>query len=98
MHYRKEEKAMWVEDWRKSGKSVWGYAKENGLVPQTFARWTKDGPDRKQVFVEVPAPVTCPAPQIPGILIEKGDVKIHVPLMTGRNELRAIMEGLGAAP
>ena len=97
MHYRKEEKAMWVEDWRNSGKSVCGYAKENGLVPQTFARWTKESPERKQVFVEVPAQDTRPAPQIPEILIEKGNVKIHVPLMAGRNELRAIMESLGAA-
>jgi hypothetical protein len=34
---------------------------------------------------------------MPEILIEKGDVKIHIPLMTSRGELRAIMEGLGAS-
>jgi hypothetical protein len=30
----------------------------------------------------------------PEILIEKGDVNIHIPLMAGRGELRAVMEGL----
>jgi len=27
MHYSKEEKAKWLEDWRKSGKGAWAYAK-----------------------------------------------------------------------
>jgi hypothetical protein len=31
------------------------------------------------------------------ILIEKGDVKIHIPLSVSVGELRAVMEGLGAA-
>ena len=34
MKYSEEEKAMWLEDWRQSGKSVWAYAKANGLNPQ----------------------------------------------------------------
>ena len=29
------------------------------------------------------------------ILIEKGDVKIHIPLISGNRELRAVMEWLG---
>ena len=36
MRYSKEEKAMWVEDWRQSGKNATAYAKENGLVAWTF--------------------------------------------------------------
>ena len=31
------------------------------------------------------------------ILIEKGDVKIHIPLILGRGEILAAMEGLGRA-
>jgi hypothetical protein len=26
MQFSKEEKAMWLEDWRQSGKSAWAYA------------------------------------------------------------------------
>jgi len=32
MQYSKEEKAMWLEDWRQSGKTAWAYAKENGQL------------------------------------------------------------------
>ena len=41
MNYSKEEKAMWLEDWKGSGKKAWTYAKENGLIPQTFCSWAK---------------------------------------------------------
>jgi len=50
MKYSKEEKAMWLENWRQSGKSAWVYAKENGLAPQTFTNWTKTGNKNKQPF------------------------------------------------
>jgi transposase-like protein len=95
MQYSREEKAMWVEDWQHSEKSAWAYAKENGLNPQTFVRWTKTEPEAKMSFVEVPAPVITPLRQAAEILIERGDVKIHIPIELGRNELRAVMEGLG---
>jgi hypothetical protein len=99
MQYSKEEKAMWLEDWRQSGKSAWAYAKENGLTPQTFVRWIKaeEEPEARTCFVEVPArimPQPIPAPEI---IIEKGDMKIHIPLTIGRGELCAVMEGLGCA-
>ena len=97
MQFSKEEKAMWLEDWKRSGKKAWAYAKENGLVPQTFVSWTKREAEAKPCFVEVPTQVVRPALQRHEILIEKGDVKIHIPLITGCGELRAIMEGLGAA-
>ena len=95
MQYSGEEKEMWLEDWRRSGKSAWLYAKENGLNQQTFVRWTKAEPEAKMSFVEVPAPVMLPPRQAAEILIERGEVKIHIPLAMGRNELRAVMEGLG---
>ena len=95
MQYSKEERGMWLEDWKQSGKSAWAYAKENGLNTQTFVKWTKSEAQSKPCFVEVPAQVVQPQMAMPEILIEKGDVKIHIPISFGRNELRAIMEGLG---
>ncbi|MCL2481573.1 MAG: hypothetical protein FWF38_07665 [Spirochaetaceae bacterium] len=95
--YSKEEKAMWLEDWRQSGKSAWAYAKGNGLNTQTFNKWTKSEAKAKSCFVEVTAQVIKPISHMPEILIEKGEVKIHIPLLLGPGELRAVMEGLGGA-
>jgi len=95
--YSEEERSMWLEDWRQSEKSAWAYAKENGLNPQTFVNWTKTKKETSQSFIEVPAKAIQPQQYLPEILIEKGDVKIRIPLMIGRGELRAVMEGLGAA-
>ena len=54
MKFSTEEKAMWLEDWKKSGKSAWAYAKENGITPQTFCRWMKNETKRTSGFVEIP--------------------------------------------
>ena len=94
MQYSKEEKAMWLEDWRQSGKSAWAYAKASGLNQQTFVGWTKAAAEAKPCFVEAPVPAM---PDAAEILIEKGDVKIHIPLAVGESGLRAVMESLGAA-
>ena len=91
-----EEKAMWLEDWQNSGKSAWKYAKSNGLNPQTFVNWTKVHQEAEPCFVEVSRHMAT-LRQTPEILIEKGDVKIHIPLELGCGELRAVMEGLGGA-
>jgi len=103
MRYSEEEKAMWLEDWKQSGKSAWAYAKENGLNQQTLINWTKAGNETKQNFVEVKAAssadtvVAKQSMSIPEIHIEKGDVKIYIPLVINHNQLRAVMEGLGAS-
>ena len=96
MKFSEEEKEMWLEDWRGSGKKPWTYAKENGLNPQTFVKWIRSGTEAKPCFVEVPAQAMQPIVQVQEILIEKGGVKIHIPLVIGYGELRSIMEGLGA--
>jgi transposase-like protein len=48
--YSREEKAKYLEDWKQSGKSLWVYAKESGINPQTFNTWTKKSERR---FLEV---------------------------------------------
>ena len=103
MKYSEEERTRWLEDWKLSGKSACAYAKENGLNQQTLINWTKKRNETKQNFVEVPAvSSTCEivAKQrmgIPEILIEKGEVKIYIPLIINHNQLRAVIEGIGAA-
>ena len=94
MHFSKEEKAIRLADWRQSGKSAWAFARENGLVPQTFARWAKEESETKPAFVEVPLP-SIPSPRyLSEILIEKGDMQIHIPVTVGYGELRVVMEEL----
>jgi transposase-like protein len=101
MKYSEEEKAMWLEDWRQSGKSAWAYAKANGLNFQTFRQWTKPARETETGFVEVtpaklaPTEILSPTRNHQEILIEKGDVRIHIPLSAGCGELRSVMEGLG---
>jgi len=97
MSYSTKEKAKLLEGWRRSGKSISAYVKEKGLVRWTFTRWLKAEKDAKSGFVEVPLSVMKTIAPIPQILIEKGDVKIHIPLGIGGGELRAVMEWLGVA-
>jgi hypothetical protein len=95
MHFSKEEKAMRLEDWRLSGKSAWAYAKENNLVPQTFLKWTKNETSLvKPCFVQVQSHSMPPLRHTQEILIEKGELKIHIPLFLSSGELQAVMRGL----
>jgi len=96
MNYTKEEKAMWLEDWKRSGKGAWTYAKENGLIPQTFCAWAQHETKSAAGPEELAAAVKRPAPRAPGILIEYRDIKIHIPPETGPALLRAAIEGLRA--
>jgi transposase-like protein len=94
MKYSEEEKAMWVEDWKGSGMKAWAYAKANGLNPQTFSKWTA-GPEKERGFVEISAVIQEKPAVSPEILIEKGDIKIHLPLAINRNDLRMVIRSLG---
>ena len=97
MQMSKEEKAKHLEDWRRSGKSISAYVRENGLVRWTFTKWLKAERDAKACFVEIPATAVQSAQQAAEILIETGDIKIHIPLAVGSGVLRTVIESLGAA-
>jgi len=95
MHYSEEEKTMWLDDWRQSGKKAWTYAKANGICPQTFIRWTKVMPEARSELIEIPRSIMAATKQQePELLIEKGDVKIHIPLEWVRGELGTVIETL----
>ena len=100
MKYSKEEKAMWLEDWKQSGKKAWTYAQENGLIPQTFCSWVKrETPTTPCLgFVEIPAPKKAHTEKPQEILVEKGDIKIRIPLSVWIEYPGVILEGLQAAP
>jgi transposase-like protein len=96
MKVSKEEKAMWIEDWKRSGKKAWTYARENGLVPQTFTGWIQRETKNELGIVEVTAQATASMRNEQEILIEKGEIKIHIPVGIGCNELRTIFGALGS--
>jgi len=96
-HYSKEEKAMWLEGWKQSGKKAWTYAKENGLIPQTFCSWVKRAEEKKSAgFVEVPRQL-IPAVVVPlqEMVIETGELRIRLPLTISTGELQTIFTVLG---
>ena len=96
MQYSKEEKAKLLEGWRASGASISAYVKEKGLVRWTFTKWLKADRKGKASFVEVPAPAIPAVTHRREIVIEKGEVKIHIPLLLVGGELRSVIEGLEA--
>jgi transposase-like protein len=95
--FSKEEKAKWVEGWRRSGKTAWSYAKENGLVPQTFNNWAKPRGTTKQVFIEIPNKTLHGTRLIQELIIEQGNIKIRVPITTSVQDLEKIIIAVGKA-
>ena len=98
MNFSKEEKELWVEDWKQSGKSAWAYAKENGIIPQTFCGWVKRETKKGSSFVEIPARKKPNSERVQEILVEKGDIKIHIPQSVWLECPVLMMEVLKAMP
>ena len=89
-----DEKSRILEDWKKSGKAMRSYAKENGIIPQTFIRWVKLEGEGKQKFVEVSIRDKQHGLTQQEIILEKGDLKIHVPISVWKEYPETILEGL----
>jgi transposase-like protein len=92
--YSEEEKEMWVEDWKESGMSLAAYARSNELNGQSLRNWTKEKRGQHN-FVEITPAVERSIASMPEILIEKGDVRIHIPIAIDRNDLRTVIQSLG---
>jgi len=87
---------MWLEDWKQSGKKAWAYAKENGLIPQTFCSWVKKADEKTPAgFIEVPQQLIQPIAESRQLVVETGDLKIHIPLTVCAAELQTIFAALG---
>ena len=98
MKISKEEKEMWLEDWKRSGKKAWTYAKENGLIPQTFCSWVKRTETKSNnEFVEVSKKIKTYIASKPEIRIEKGGINIYIPLTVWTDSSAAVIKGLKAA-
>ena len=91
-----EEKAMWLEDWKRSGKKAWSYAKENGIIPQTFCSWVKKAAEQQPAgFVEMQKQLMPAMVQPQEMVIETINFKIRIPLTVCAAELQTICSVLG---
>ena len=93
--YSEEEKSKLLEDWCGSGKKAWVYAKEKGINPQTFSKWTKR--EKGPGFVEVKQAAGTGIRSFGNeILIEKGDLRIHLPSGISVRDVCALLEHVGS--
>jgi len=99
MTFSKEEKAKKLEEWKMSGKSKWAFAKENRINQQTFANWVNK--EKAIGFVEIKpnskSLVQVAQTECSQMVIEKGDIKIHLPIVMSSKDLTAIIESLREA-
>ena len=96
MKISEKEKMKWIEGWRGSCKKAWSYARENGLIPQTFCNWVKKAEENKLTgFVEVPKQLISATGQTQEIVIETGELKVHIPLTVCVAGLQKILTALG---
>jgi transposase-like protein len=104
--YGGEEKAWFVEEWEKSGKSKRAFAQELGLNVQTFTNWTRKG-TAGQGFVELTGKpeqnggnagtafvATGEALISREIVVERGEIKIRLPVGVTRTELALAIQAL----
>ena len=83
-------------NWSRSGKKAWTYARENGLIPQTFCSWVKRAEEKQPAgFVEVPKQLIPAAVPLQEMVIETGELRIHIPLTIRGEELQTILTVLG---
>ena len=97
MRFSKEEKAKQLETWKGSGKSACAYAKEKGINQQTFAKWVKTAKEPNGGFVEIGQGLKAAVTEKPEILIEKGDIKIHIPIGISGGEMNNVFQSLWAS-
>jgi transposase-like protein len=106
--YSVEEKAKFIAEWEKSGKSRRAFSLERGLKEQTFGKWVREEPEEGLQFVEVGRRRKKSAEQVPAkavsgprltavheMVVEKGDIKIRLPLGVSETGLARVIRALG---
>ena len=93
-HLTKQEQEEHLRRWEQGGLSKNAYAISAGINPRTFIGWTWGKPaKRKPRLVEVSGKML--AGNVQGVVIEKGEVIIRVPMNIGLQELRTVLCALG---
>jgi transposase-like protein len=86
-----DEKKALITEWRGTGKTAAEYCRIKGIKPTTFYGWIKNEKKNKlQKFVEISK--TLEPVKKDEIILEKGDVKIHIPVSLIESELKQILK------
>ena len=93
-HLTKQEQEEHLRRWQEEGLSKNAYAIKAGINPRTFIGWTWGKAVKKKTgLVEVSGKIL--AGNMQGMIIEKGEVIIRVPLSIGVQELHTVLCALG---
>jgi transposase-like protein len=93
--YSREEKEALTAEWVETGTNRTAFARTHGITIQTFMNWTKGNKAEEQRFVQLAEPCKCK--EDGQIIIEKGNMRILLPLQTESEVLCRIfrsMEGI----
>ncbi len=96
IQYSDSERQVFLQEWKKSGKSIQKYCRENNIRPTTFYGWTKSrkGTLKKESqFIEIKSAAVLTHSR--NIILEKNDLKIHIPSDMTMNDLKPLFKILG---
>jgi hypothetical protein len=98
--YSEADKKWLIEEWEKSGKSKWAFAKDLGLNYQALNKWTRP-PVPSAGFVEVSKKLgdmaEPPLKSVSGIIVEQGSIRVHLPEGVTYNDLTLVVQALRVA-
>jgi transposase-like protein len=90
--YSREEKEAFTAEWQEAGTNRTAFARTHGINVQTFMNWTKGSKPQGRKFVQL---------AVPGkgedggqIIIEKGNMRILLPLQTESEVLCRIFRSM----
>lgn len=97
--YSKEEKEMLLLEWEKSGMLYSQFAKEHGIIQNTFYKWAKDKKQKPKTkkFVEISSTNVHTISQTQqNIVIHTGKITIEVPVFIDEKALQKVLSVLVA--
>ena len=90
--YSRAEKEALTAEWQKTGTNRTAFARRHGINIQTFMNWTKGNKAGEQKFVQLALP--CKSKEDGQIIIEKGNMRILLPLQTESEVLCRIFRSM----
>jgi transposase-like protein len=90
--YSREEKEALTAEWVETGTNKTAFARRHGINIQTFMNWTKENKAEEQRFVQLAVP--CKGKEDGQIIIEKGNMRILLPLQTESEVLCKIFRSM----
>jgi transposase-like protein len=96
--YSNEDKTWLVQEWEKSGRSKWAFARELGLNYQTFSTWTRR-PEDGQGFVEIGRKLEEGGAERGertgcALVVEPGCIRVHLPAGIRPRDLAVVVQAL----